>query len=47
MLNIDKFADICRGANTYVADKEGNTPIKLASESNCVDREIINLLTSR
>ncbi|XP_047156429.1 ADP-ribosylation factor GTPase-activating protein AGD1-like [Vigna umbellata] len=38
---------ISRGANTYVADKEGNTPIKLASESICVDKEIINLLTSR
>ncbi|CAJ1937583.1 unnamed protein product [Sphenostylis stenocarpa] len=34
-----------RGANTYVTDKEGNTPVKLASESGCVDNEIISLLT--
>ncbi|XP_027920050.1 ADP-ribosylation factor GTPase-activating protein AGD1-like [Vigna unguiculata] len=38
---------ISRGANTYVADKEGNTPIKLATESQTLDKEIINLLTSR
>jgi len=30
-----------------VADKEGNTPIKLATESQTLDKEIINLLTSR
>lgn len=36
-----------RGANTYVADKEGKTPVKLAAESGCGDDEILALLTSR
>lgn len=39
--------NIYRGDNTYVTDKEGKIPVKLASESGCVDNEIIALLTSR
>ena len=35
---------IFRGANPHVTDKEGNTPLKLASEPS---NEIVALLTSR
>lgn len=37
---------ITRGANTQIADKEGNTPLKLASESGCIDNDILPLLVS-
>jgi hypothetical protein len=45
-----KFAElsiIYRGANPHVADKEDNTPLKLAIESSCVGNEILTLLSSR
>jgi len=36
-----------RGANPHLADKEGNTPLKLASETGCVGNEILTLMEKR